>query len=456
MKLDAVDEVIKLFTEAIDMMEANQIIEDDERASTASTNASTTNDNRQSALLALAGTPSTSTTAANSNSSSGTNSDSEDPRASGGNTPIVNKAVAGLASAALTVDYSSPSSKTRSLGGKAAPKDTSARPSGSTGLGLGLGKNVNNPPVQKQVGVLGLGHGSGTHKPSSRATTGLNALSQSSPSGTSSPVSPTTPDSANDENEAGNGPSGPLKNKLVAKLAGAPSNREYPSPKLGPRSLSGAPKASPTPSTNPAANGLALPQADTLGRDSPNVPIPAGAASPDADDEAQDEPEEGEEGDLILTDKKNSVFNRVKSTLPVTASPKQIRSSAHLLELATTHSLAADDDDLTMRGQGNLANGAPTDRPMSAGGVLSSLPTGMQSTSTNSTPKPSYLRRLDSPETHHGQLLAAKSRLQLLLNKGIQLADRIDLAAVPQIKAKLEIALAKLEASLVVPTIGPQ
>jgi hypothetical protein len=441
-KLDAVDDVMKMFTEAIDLMETHQmIVDEDERATHLQASAA---GNSQSALLALAN-PSTAST---SNSSASSSDNESDSYRQNGAAPIINKSVSGLASAAMTVDYSSPSSKTRSLGAKAAPKAAPV-------LGLGLKSGAGG---EKKPAVLGLGHGA-THKPSSRATTGTSALA----TGSSSPVSPTTPESSNDEAPTPAAAPVQLKNKLLGNVA--PANREYPSPKLGPRSLTGAPKAAapttqatpvvPAASSNPAAAGLALPAADALGRDVPAATAP-GAASPDADDEGDAEPDETEAGDLILTDKKNSVFNRVKSTLPVTASPKQIRSSFHLLELATTTGIAPEDDDLTLKGQGAQANGgssAPSDRSV---GVLSALPTGIQSSSQNNTPKPSYLRRLDSPDTHHGQLLAAKARLQLLLNKGIQLADRVNLAMVPEIKAKLEKALAKLEASLVQATVGPQ
>ena len=440
-KLDAVDDVMKMFTEAIDLMETHQmIVDEDERATQLQTSAGSS----QSALLALAN-PSTAST---SNSSASSSDNESDSFRQNGAAHLVNKSVTGLASAAMTVDYSSPSSKTRSLGGKA------AAPKAAPVLGLGLKSAAGG---EKKPAVLGLGHGA-THKPSSRATTGTSALA----TGASSPVSPTTPDSSNDEAPTQAAAPVQLKNKLLGNVA--PTNREFPSPKLGPRSLGGAPKAAapaqatpvvPAASANPAAAGLALPAADALGRDVPAATT-AGAASPDADDEGDAEPDETEVGDLILTDKKNSVFNRVKSTLPVTASPKQIRSSFHLLELATTAGIAPEDDDLTLKGQTATTNGgsgAPSDRSV---GVLSALPTGIQSDSKNSTPKPSYLRRLDSPDTHHGQLLAAKARLQLLLNKGIQLADRVNLAMVPEIKAKLEKALAKLEASLVQATIGPQ
>jgi hypothetical protein len=194
---------------------------------------------------------------------------------------------------------------------------------------------------------------------------------------------------------------------------------------------------------------------DSLGRD--NILPSAGAASPDADDEGPED--ESETGDLIRTDKKNSVFNRVKSTLPITASPKQIRSSFVLLELATSNSLLQQDqeEDLTTKVQGSAEGGANGVAPAGGSfspsfaerGVLSALPTGLTSSGLGSTPKPAYLRRLDSPETHHGQLIAAKARLQLLINRGLQVADKVRLDKVPEIKASLERALAKLEASLV-------
>jgi hypothetical protein len=491
-KLDAVDEVMKLFTDAVELMESSLELDDeDERAANSSatpTSAGAAASFGQSKLLSLASSSSTATTAASSAASSASSSDSES-EARGTIPPLQNKAIQGVA---MTVDYSSPSSKTRSLG-KQAKADAAGGPSsraaggGATSLGLGLkGTGGGGGSGAAKPGVLGL---HGTHKPSSRATMGLSALNASasspnSPAMGTSPVSPITPE---DEvvlpaSAASVGADGqaPLKNKLVAKISGAPSSREYPSPKLGPRSLSSAPgarpagtsssSASPTNSAvqspaNPAAAGLSLPMAESLGRDAPassaQQQSQSGLSSPADDDDGPED--ESEQGDLIRTDKKNSVFNRVKSTLPVTASPKQIRSSFHLLELATTHSLQAmDEDDLTAKAQGGngaatsgispLANGAPS----GAGpqGVLSSLPTGLTTPSTGTTPKPAFLRRLDSPETHHGQLIAAKARLQMLINRGLQVADKVRLDKVPEIKAALEKALQKLEASLVTPGLS--
>jgi len=485
-KLDAVDDVMKLFTEAVELMESSLELDDEEesRAAAAATSAGAgVSGAAQSKLLSLAS--STATTASSSAASSASSSDSESDALARGTVPALqNKAIQGVA---MTVDYSSPSSKTRSLGKQAAKGEGGSVPSsrasggGSTSLGLGLKGTGGGPggvvANTSKPGMLGL---HGTHKPSSRATMGLSALananaaSPASPASTGSPVSPTTPDESSPSSAAEGTPAGgeggaqmPLKNKLVAKISGAPSNREYPSPKLGPRSLSSATPRAGTPGgsavaspTNPAAAGLSLPMAESLGRDAPASTVAAaqeaGAASPAADEDAEEE-DDSEQGDLIRTDKKNSVFNRVKSTLPVTASPKQIRSSFHLLELANTHSLqnnGGDEEDLTTKQQGS-SNGTAGNGPSGTGpqGVLSALPTGLTSSSSGSTPKPAFLRRLDSPETHHGQLIAAKARLQMLINRGLQVADKVRMDKVPEIKAALEKALQKLEASLVTTTI---
>ena len=499
-KLDAVDECMKLFTEAVELMESSlELDDDDERPSSASSqsggasNLGGSNAAAQSKLLSLSA--STASTASNSSASS---SDSEVDTRTGVIAPLQNKAIAGVA---MTIDYSSPGSKTRSLGKQsAAPKGvdgpaggSSRAGGGSTALGIGLkgtggGGSASAGPAKP--GVLGL---HGAHKPSSRATASQNAMSGSSSphsgGGVSSPVSPASPEDAAEATPEGiaaaaGGALRPPTNKLVTKISGAPQSREYPSPKLGPRSLSVAqgratpppaaagPAANgtapaPAPPANAAAAGLSLPMPDSLGRDAGTLPLAAGAASPDADDEGG--PDDEDAGDLIRADKKNNVFNRVKGTLPVTASPKQIRSSFHLLELATSNSLLQQDqenaDDLTMQRQGGSASGdaavgeakpasARNSPLMSQGGTLSSLPSGLVSGGSGSTPKPAYLRRLDSPETHHGQLIAAKARLQMLINRGLQVADKVRMDKVPEIKAALEKALAKLEASLVTTTIN--
>jgi hypothetical protein len=244
-------------------------------------------------------------------------------------------------------------------------------------------------------------------------------------------------------------------------VAGQTSSREFPSPKMGGRSLGGrgstgvSPAGSPQqqPQANPAAAGLSLPMADALGRDAtPVLPPAPGSASPDADDEGPDD--EAESGDLIRTDKKNNVFNRVKATLPVEASPKQKQSHLHLLSLASRVTIADPEHEPvegTANGPSSSASPPAGIPPATAVSVLSALPTGITSTGTGNTPKPAFLRRLDSPETHHGQLIAAKARLQLLINRGLQVADKVKLSKVPEIKTSLEKALAKLEASLVPP-----
>jgi len=511
-RLDCVDEVIRLFTDAIEMMESNLEIEDDDEEGideeTRATRAQQQHDG-QSKLLALAGaggggpgggggggTLSTATTASNTSASS-SDSEVETMRTA---TTIANKA---LANVALTVDYSSPASRTRSLGGQGSGKGedrtgpnrssrASGGPLGIIGLkgasGGGTG-SVGAPPPK-----LGLGG----HKMSSRATTGLNALNQQQT--TPSPNSPSSPDDSETGASGESGTSGGIggsqgqlivKNKFVTKIAGSgSSSREFPSPKLGPRTLGGSGSApgsanrSPigTPTigsaapSNPAAAGLSLPLADQLGREGGQMGVRApssGGVTPDADDEGPED--ESESGDLIRADKKNSVFNRVKQTLPVTASPKQIRSSFHLLELAKQSAASPEDggtggDDLTKREQ--TTNGSEVSPPSATAAssttppssssasqgqstpVLSALPSGLQSSSTSNTPKPPFLRRLDSPDTHHGQLIAAKARLQLLLNRGLQVAEKVKLDKVPEIRISLEKALAKLEQSLVPTATG--
>jgi hypothetical protein len=100
--------------------------------------------------------------------------------------------------------------------------------------------------------------------------------------------------------------------------------------------------------------------------------------------------------------------------LPATASPKQQRSSLILFNLAA-----------------KLEDSKTNDLP----------PEG--------TPKPAYLRRLDSPDSHHGQLIMSKAKLQLIINTAIQKAGQVRLSSLPIVKQKFEVALSKLESSLV-------
>ena len=177
--------------------------------------------------------------------------------------------------------------------------------------------------------------------------------------------------------------------------------------------------------------------------------------------------------------------------VPVTASPKQFRSSLRLLTLAAESAANADGaapvQPLTLPGQDEAAGGgdrvegggrdeggAPpvwssaqrglhslsTGVTLSSGVVAAALagaPSSLSSSSlspassASTTPKPAFLRRLDSPESHHGQLIAAKARLQLLINRAVQTIPNLKRDAFPALQLKLEAALAKLEHSTIQP-----
>lgn len=274
------------------------------------------------------------------------------------------------------------------------------------------------------------------------------------------------------------------KNKLVAKVAGSAANREYPSPKMGARSLGGSGNGGSTSGNNSASsspssrlsgsNQVTLPQPDSLGRDEGAFdkteasvalthPTSSALSHDDINVDVQGEKTDDEHDLIRMEEKSLNPLNRVKeSTLPITASPKQIRSSMHLLTLATTASTASETD-LTARPkqeetsgdatEQNQTNSTPATATVSSSSMhaLSALPSSVPATtnSSTSTPKPAFLRRLDSPDTHHGQLIAAKAKLQMVINRGIQVVDKIRPDQLAFIKAALEKAVNKLDSSLI-------
>ena len=165
---------------------------------------------------------------------------------------------------------------------------------------------------------------------------------------------------------------------------------------------------------------------------------------------------------------------RKEVIVPVTASPKQYRSSLRLLTLAAESASSADGTAAATAAEDSAQQLPAAEDELSAsvasraahlssgGGVLSpatALPASSASSmsplqssrpgSASTTPKPAFLRRLDSPESHHGQLIAAKARLQLLLNRALQTIPNLKADALPAAQRKLETALAKLEASTI-------
>ena len=157
---------------------------------------------------------------------------------------------------------------------------------------------------------------------------------------------------------------------------------------------------------------------------------------------------------------------RQEVILPVTASPKQFRSSQRLLTLAAESAHSADGTVTPPSEDGAGAEANPSSATWAGHRGLAALATGISPTaaasgasgsslsplsSANNTPKPAFLRRLDSPESHHGQLIAAKARLQLLISRAVQTVPNLKLHAFPAAQQRLQAALTKLEHSTIQP-----
>ena len=198
-----------------------------------------------------------------------------------------------------------------------------------------------------------------------------------------------------------------------------------------------------------------------------------------SDKEALNIPElpESEEKDLVdeAYEKRPDPLHKLRNEVivAVTASPKQYRSSLRLLTLAAESAQNSDGtvtppdfaEPLVSNNSAASSNGSALshDTPETSSShrlnpLLSaaSLPPAFSSSyspsqSASNTPKPAFLRRLDSPESHHGQLIAAKAKLQMCINRAMQTIPQLKKDALPAVHARLEAALAKLEASTIQP-----
>ena len=357
--------------------------------------------------------------------------------------------------AALTSSREFPSPKLgpRSLGTSPAgmgPRGVSAPNNAQQHHGSGGGQQAQSQAQQQQP----------------RAPALIHAATIASPADSAVPSLPP----AADETEAGNG-------SLHPSLTAPPSLSSFSSESGGDVALLPEPSSSlgsgGDGDVDAAGPGLILTEPAELGKDS----------------ELSDKEALGimdmEEKDLVdeALERRPDPLQRLRKEVivPVTASPKQYRSSLRLLTLAAESASNADGtaapsatpDDAAQLPPAPAASaaedelaGAVSTRAAhlsSGSGVLSpatavplsSAPSSVspqqssRSGSASSTPKPAFLRRLDSPESHHGQLIAAKARLQLLLNRALQTIPNLKTDAMPAAQRKLETALAKLEASTI-------
>jgi hypothetical protein len=119
------------------------------------------------------------------------------------------------------------------------------------------------------------------------------------------------------------------------------------------------------------------------------------------------------------------------------SSPKALKTSKRLLLLASPHPEIS-----------TLALREHKDVDMSS---LISLAQSPQPGSATGTPKPAFLRRLDSPQSHHGKLLVAKTKLTNMLNTSLRILPKLRPEAFEEVKKLLLKAVNKLESGTVSP-----
>jgi len=118
--------------------------------------------------------------------------------------------------------------------------------------------------------------------------------------------------------------------------------------------------------------------------------------------------------------------------VPVSASPKVVHASRRLLQLATPVTEGR------RLGDHVAEEAAPAPVSVSPG-------------RQGGSQKPAFLRRLDSPDSHSGKLLAAKARLTGLLQLALRLAPKLKPEAFEQTSARLVEAIKNLESGTVSP-----
>lgn len=483
-----------------------------------------------------------------------------------------------LLGVAVTRDYSSPRSSGRSL----SQASVKGAPSATTGLDrdlnikkapsmIGLGSNkapaISAPPStitdgtrsQSGGGLRPSSRASGasqlatifnaqqqaaqsmyqTHKPSSRAQTiSFPAPSDEEAAATAfdlhssqqqlSQSQPHDVESDEPSAEELRNVARPLSNKLLSRVG---ATKEFPSPKLGPRSIGSAPSRSTPGITGAPSRSASVPQGRIGDRDTDTErltplsqqslpvesvspvdlstdreqslplpttqqhvshiqpydiqqPYPSQQPPPPSDAYVYDAynpaapPQEQAQQPSDVADNQQTVMSmmhhpdgtlnpdfdfsalalkkdpvaqlKAQVPIPVTASPKQFKSSLTLLDLAKKTS-EPDDENYDTTGSVPIdhiatrpLNQAQIQRLQSSGLSLNGSKEG---TGTGTTPKPAWLRRLDSPLTHHGKLMQAKSQLHQLMKRGISAASRLKPEAIPEAQRRLLAALDKIEQS---------
>lgn len=384
-RADKIDEVLRLFDDAVKFMEASlEIIVNTDSEDEDEPNPALDNSNSKAVSSKLA----VLTAAASSEPK-------QNAKANFRPSAIPNM----LVNQELTRDFSSPSLGKRRLGaasGDAAEQGLAKK--GGKGLGM------------KKSGSKGLGLGLGSSRdPSPKLT----ANTSGEPSG-----GPSLKLGGGGGSSAPSGDAKPMKkaNPLLARVGGSSITRDFSSPSLGGRRLGAksAPEAGggddlkprgkkPEAAAAPSFGGTGLGLAGLAGLDSA-INGGSGGGGGGGGGEPIFKPKKGLSPSGSPAKKKDRVgaLNSLDKEVP--ASPQQMRASLSLLQMAST-------------GEAEKV----------------------------STPKAAFLRRLDSPGTTHSKLTASRTKLNMLLQKAMTHVKNLRMEAFPEVKAQLEKALAELE-----------
>jgi len=425
-KLDKVDEVTALFEQAIHNMESNCILDADER------------DRLDKERKSDWGTAELQA-AARAGAASG--SDEEDAGRGASRKPVDDSISQGDSSVRplpnrapgnVTRDYSSPKGKSRGLTKKHGQSSRAAGGSSRSGadaeVKVAAMSSSDAGEGRPQVG-LGSGRGGGSSGPLRQAL-----LTRAAGTG----MQPSNPAGPRDDSE------------MDVEVQVSPKyTQDYSSPRRKVRQLADSPDAQKPYEKQPkqqSSRATVSVQRFNEPKDTFSVTLETKNAkrfaqvdhrehdSVDHDVQDKSGSDGDEEDEPVVISTQRVTFDTTK----MVASPKAFHASKRLLQLAS-----------------------PTGSPMvtAASGFMgaqqqleSKLVSPLGSPNPNSgTPKPAFLRRLDSPQSHHGKLLVAKTKLTNMLNTSLRLLPKLKPEAFAEVKRQLLEAVQKLETGTVSP-----
>jgi len=159
--------------------------------------------------------------------------------------------------------------------------------------------------------------------------------------------------------------------------------------------------------------------------------MPATISSPDKSPTSPHSPGKSKSGKALPADllpsKQKSAIGKIEQSLEAPPSPAQFNSHRHLLKIAKKQTEPISPQKLNpIPGPEEVIS--ITERP-------------------TESPKPAFLRRLDSPLTNHGKLLQHKARLNKMIRRAIRGVPHMKLENYHEIKRSFVSALDLLESS---------